>query len=274
MVSDGRHVVGIPPPTNALPRVTNRYPLATVPMPSPEQLTLPLSSPPDLNEVFRRVFLRLHIKSPLVSLDAAFYPYAGLRSTISVRNGEVKACISDVLAEASTLVLEALAEILLARIYRRRPSREAQECYLAYTLRPAVRSRIDTARRERGTKRLLPPRGRHYDLEEIFHRLNRRLFHGELAMPRLGWSRQRARTLLGHYDSGHSTIIVSRVLDSPEVPRYLVEFVVYHEMLHIRFPIERNGHRRILHSREFRAAEKKFPDYDRASRRMKHFSIS
>jgi len=53
-------------------------------------------------------------------------------------------------------VLEALAEILLARIFRRRPSREARECYLAYTFRPAIRSRIDAARRERGRKRLLP----------------------------------------------------------------------------------------------------------------------
>ena len=100
-----------------------------------------------------------------------------------MRNGAVKARVSDLLAEASPLVLEALAEILLARIFRRRPSREARECYLAYTFRPAIRSRIDAARRERGTKRLLPARGRHHDLEEIFHDLNRRLFQGEIPPP-------------------------------------------------------------------------------------------
>lgn len=234
-----------------------------------EQLVLPLA-PPDPTEIFRRVFSRLRIKSPIASIDARFHPFAGLRSTITVRNGALRARISDVLAEASPLVLEALAEILLSRIFRRRPSREASECYLAYTFRPAIRTRIDAARRERGTKRLLPPRGRTYDLEEIFHAVNQRFFRGEIPPSRLGWSHQNSRRILGHYDSGHATIIISRKLDSPAVPRYVVEYVVYHEMLHIRFPVERRGRRRVVHSREFREAEKKFPKYEQACRQLKH----
>lgn len=235
-----------------------------------QQLDLPLSPPADLSEIFRRVFSRLRIKSRVVTIGARFYPFAGLRSTVSLRDGVVKARVSDVLAEASPLVLEALAEILLARIFRRRPSREARECYLAYTLRPAIRTRIDTARRERGAKRLLPPRGRHYDLEEIFQRLNQRFFGGQIASCRLGWSPGNSRRILGHYDSGHGAIIISRKLDSPAVSRCLVEYVVYHEMLHIRFPVERQGHRRVIHSREFREAEKKFPDYELACRQIKN----
>jgi hypothetical protein len=119
-------------------------------MEPPEQMVLPLGAVLDLGEIFRRVFFRLRIKSPVISIAANFHPFAGLRSTISVRNGEVKARVSDVLAEASPVVLEAIAEILLARIFRRRPSREARECYLAYTLRQSTRTRIDAARRERG----------------------------------------------------------------------------------------------------------------------------
>ncbi|HTS69211.1 MAG TPA: SprT-like domain-containing protein [Terriglobia bacterium] len=235
-----------------------------------EQLTLPLAPSINLNDIFRRVFFRLRIKSPLVSVDARFHPFAGLRSTVAVRNGEVKARVSDLLAEASPLVLEGLAEILLARVFHRRPSREARECYLAYTFRPAMRVRIDAARRERGSKRLLPARGRYHDLDEIFQALNERFFQGQLPPCRLGWSHQNSRRLLGHYDSGHGTIIISRKLDAPEVPRYLVEYVVYHEMLHIRFPVERRGHRRVVHSREFREAERKFPKYDSACRQIKH----
>jgi hypothetical protein len=235
-----------------------------------EQLALPLAPPPDLTEIFRRVFSRLRIKSPIVSIGARFHPFAGLRSTITVRNGAVKARVSDLLEEASPLVLEALAEILLARIFRRRPSREARECYLAYTFRPAMRVRIDAARRERGSKRLLPARGGHHDLDEIFHGLNHRFFHGQIPPARLGWSHKNSHRILGHYDSGHGTIIVSRKLDSPSVPRYLVEYVVYHEMLHIRFPVERSGQRRVVHSREFREAEKNFPQYELACRQIKH----
>lgn len=239
-------------------------------MEQPEQLALPLGCAPDLNEVFHRVFSRLRIKSPVVSIAAKFHPFAGLRSTITVRNGVVKARVSDVLEDASPAVLEALAEILLTRIFRRRPSREARECYLAYTFRSSIRSRIDAARRERGTKRLLPARGRHHDLEEIFHDLNRRFFNGQVAKPRLGWSPQNSHRVLGHYDSGHRAITISRKLDSPSVPRYVVEYVVFHEMLHIRFPVERRGQRRVIHSREFREAEKKFPQYELACRQLKH----
>jgi len=235
-----------------------------------EQLNLPLGPPPDLSEVFRRVYSRLRIKSRVVSIGAKFHPFAGLRSTISLREGAIRASVSDVMVEASPLVLEALAEILLARIFRRRPSREARECYLAYTLRPATRSRTDAARHERSSKRLLPPGGRHYDLEEIFHALNQRFFAGQIFPQRLGWSRQGSRRVLGHYDSGHKTIVVSRTLDSPSVPRHVVEYVVFHEMLHIRFPVERRGQRRVIHSREFREAEKKFPHYDSACRQIKH----
>jgi hypothetical protein len=238
---------------------------------TPEQMVLPLTSPPGLSEVFQTVFRRLRIKTPVATIGAEFHPFPGLRSTISLRHGVITARISDVLAEASPLVLEALAEILLARLFRRRPSREARECYLAYTFRPGVRTRADTTQRERGSKRLLPARGICYDLEEIFHRLNRRFFDDRLPLPRLGWSYQRARTLLGHYDSGHATIIISRLLDSPKAPLYLVEYVVYHEMLHIQFPTERHGHRRVMHSREFRAAEKKFPQYELACKQLKRF---
>jgi hypothetical protein len=235
-----------------------------------EQLALPLATPIILSELFRRVFSRLRIKMPITSIDARFHPFAGLRSTVMVRNGALRARISDLLQDASPIVLEALAEILLARMFRRRPSREARECYLAHTFRPAIRTRIDAARRERGTKRLLPPRGRHHDLEAIFHELNHRFFRNEIPPCRLGWSRQYASRILGHYDSGHAAIMISRKLDSPSVPRYLVEYVVYHEMLHIKFPVERRGQRRIVHSREFREAEKKFPQFEAACRKLKH----
>jgi hypothetical protein len=236
----------------------------------PEQLSLPIAPPQDLREVFRRVYCRLGIKHLVPSFEAEYSPFAGLRSTIRFRDNHVEVRISDVLEPAPLMVLEALAEILLAQIFRRRPSREARECYLAYVFQPATRRRIDDARRRRGSKRLLPPQGRCHNLEEVFLDLNRRFFKPQLPPPRLGWSLKRSRTVLGHYDSAHATIIVSRAMDSPSVPRYLLEYLVYHEMLHMRFPVERQGHRRVLHSREFREAEKRFPKFEQARRKLRH----
>ena len=239
----------------------------------PEQLALPLDPAAGLDAVFRRVFRRLGLKRPMPEFHIEYRPFASLRSSIQLRGTGAIVQVADVLAGAPPLVNEALAEILVAQLFRRRPSREARACYLAYVYSPAVRHRIDEARRRRGRKHLLPPRGRNYDLEDIFDRLNRRFFAGELARPRLGWSTRRARSILGHYDSAHGVIIISRSFDSADVPRFLVEYLVFHEMLHIKYPVERDGHRRVVHSRAFREAERKFPHYERAHRRLKHASI-
>jgi hypothetical protein len=236
-----------------------------------EQMPLPLGISSGPVEIFRRVLRRLRIARPLASLRVEFRPFAGLRSTISLRNDHLEVCISDVLEDAPLLVLEALAEILLCKVYRRRASGEARECYLAYVLEPSVRHRIDRARRERSTKRLLPARGRWHNLEEIFQRLNQKFFNGELFVTRLGWSLQNSRTILGHYDAGHGMIVINRALDSPAAPTHLVEYLVFHEMLHMRFPVKRDGQRRVVHSYEFREAERKFPKYEEARKSLKHF---
>jgi hypothetical protein len=222
-----------------------------------------------LEGLFARVFHRLDMRRPMPDFRIEYRAFAGLRSSIRFRDNCAEIRISDVLAGAPPLVTEALAEILLTQIFRRRPSREARECYLAYVFSPPVRRRIDEARRRRGRKRMLPARGRHFDLQEIFSKLNRRFFAGGLAPARLGWSLKRSRAILGHYDSAHRTITISRWLDSPQVPRYLVEYLVFHEMLHARYPLERDGHRRVIHSREFRQAEKRFPHYEKARRQLK-----
>ena len=236
-----------------------------------EQMSLPLGASAEPVELFRRVSRRLDINFVPPILRVEFRPFAGLRSTIRLRKDHLEVCLSDVLQDASPLVLEALAEILLCKVYRRRASREARECYLAHILSPGIRQRIDQARRQRSAKRLLPARGCWHDLEEIFHRLNQRFFNGKLSATRLGWSLKRSQTTLGHYDAGHAVIVINRALDSPTVPAHLVEYLVFHEMLHIRFPVGRNGHRRVVHSREFHKAEREFPNYEEAKKSLKHF---
>jgi hypothetical protein len=237
-----------------------------IPLPYAQSAASPVA--PEI--AFERVFRRLSLRRLVPAFQVEFRAFAGLRSTILLRNNHARVRISDVLDEAPPLVFEALAEILLAQLFRRRPSREARECYMAYVFKPAVRRRIDEARRRRGYKRLLDPAGRHFDLEEIFDDLNRRFFRSKFSRPRLGWTPRRSRTILGHYDSAHRTISVSRWLDSPSVPRYLVEYLVFHEMLHMRHPVIRRGHRRIIHSPQFLAEEKKFPQYEQVRRRLKH----
>ncbi len=235
-------------------------------IPNPESRT---PAGVDAEEIFARVFRRLGVRRPAPDFRVEYRAFAGLRSTIRWRGNVARVCISDLLAEASPIVLEALAEILLTQLLRRQPSREARECYMACVMSPAMRRRADEVRRARGFKLLRPAQGQHFNLEQIFEQLNQRYFRGELSVTRLGWSLRRSRTLLGHYDSAHRTITISRRLDSPSVPRYLIEYLVFHEMLHLRYPVERRGHRRVVHSKAFQEAEKRFPKYEQARRRLK-----
>lgn len=89
--------------------------------------------------------------------------------------------------------------------------------------------------------------------------LNSRFFHGLMARPRMSWSQSKTRRILGHYDPAHNAIIISRVFDDARVPRYVLEYIVYHEMLHLKHPVKLRGSRRCVHSAEFQAEEKLFP---------------
>ncbi|MGH9446640.1 MAG: SprT-like domain-containing protein, partial [Terriglobia bacterium] len=235
----------------------------------PDQLQLPFGAPERAVDIFARVFRRLHPRKPMPAFQVEYCEWAQLRSTIRVREAGIEVRISDILLGVSPAVLEALAEILLSRLDRQPPSRDARACYLSCVLSPAIRQRAEAVRRTRGFKLMLPARGKQFNLDEIFADLNAKLFKGLLPRVNLGWSMKRSRTILGHHDPAHGAITISRILDSPRAPRALVEFIVYHEMLHVHFPVERNHHRRIIHSREFHEAEKRFPEYDRARRLLR-----
>jgi predicted metal-dependent hydrolase len=108
-----------------------------------------------------------------------------------------------------------------------------------------------------------------WDLEEVFESLNRRFFHGLLGRPTLTWSAHVAKRMLGHYDSAHNTIVVSRVFDRPGTPRYAIEYLLYHEMLHLKHPVRVRAGRRCVHSREFQAEERLFPEHEQAREYLK-----
>jgi predicted metal-dependent hydrolase len=128
-----------------------------------------------------------------------------------------------------------------------------------------VVSKAHLVRQIRGRKRLDSPQGRIYDLEAVFEDLNRRFFHGLLGRPRMSWSPTKTRRILGHYDPAHNAIVISRIFDHFSVPRYAVEYIVYHEMLHLKHPVRLRGSRRCVHSAEFQAEEKLFPQLEQAN---------
>ena len=77
--------------------------------------------------------------------------------------------------------------------------------------------------------------------------------------------RTRSRRILGRYDSTHHTVFISLLFDSPRVPDFVIDYVLYHELLHIRHPSRAGDCRLINHTPDFRAEERKFKDYKKAT---------
>jgi predicted metal-dependent hydrolase len=219
--------------------------------------------------IFARVFRALKPRTPLPEIALEFKRYANANANIRLAGSRLTIRLSDVFDGAPATVLEALAYILLGKLYRKQIPELYNYRYRRFLNRADMRQHLHAVRRERGRKHVSGPQGQHYNLEEIFEKLNFQYFHGLMARPQLGWSRTRSRTLLGHYDPSHHAIILSSILDHENVPQLAVEYVMYHEMLHLRHPAEHRGARRCVHTKEFREAEKSFLGLAEAKRMLK-----
>ena len=217
-----------------------------------------------LNSYFADAFRQVTKRSEPPEIQVTFYPFAGLNHTIRIRRQRIYVRVSDLLREAPPQVQRALAFILIAKLFRKRVSAEHQALYRQYTYLPQVVRASELARRERGRKQLTGAAGRFYNLERMFASLNRRYFDNQLPKPALSWSQRRTRRILGHHDHIHDAIVISRSLDVPEVPEFLVEYVLYHEMLHVKHRPRIISGRRINHHAAFRADERRFAYYAEA----------
>jgi hypothetical protein len=161
-------------------------------------------------------------------------------------------------------VLHAIAHILLAKLYKMPIDPTHNLRYKRFASSAAVTRQTELVRSARGNKRFSGPEGRFYHLEEVFDSLNTRFFGGLLGRPELTWSEHMAKRSLGHYDAAHNTIVVSRVFDRPSSPRYAIEYLLYHEMLHLKHPVKMRGVRRCVHPRAFKDEEAQFPQLKEA----------
>jgi len=220
-------------------------------------------------EVFARVFSELKPRTPAPPVRVEFCKFANANSSARWDEAGLRIRITDVLEGAPSQILEALAHILLSKLLRRPAPKAYAERYRRYLNRKEMRRSLQLVKQTRGRKFISGPKGAYYDLETIFEELNLAYFHGLMARPLLGWSRRPSRAMLGHYDPSHNAIVLSKLLDNAAIPRLAAEYVLFHEMLHLRFPVEHRGARRCVHTREFKQAEKQFVALKQAKELLK-----
>lgn len=117
-----------------------------------------------------------------------------------------------------------------------------------------------------------PEQGRHFNLREIFDKLNARYFRKRLKGYQIVWGRRRkelpsCEIVFGTIQEEDRIIRINPLLDRSFIPRWFVEYVVYHEMCHAVVP-DRYGPsgKRIIHHEGFYEVERKFHWFKRAKR--------
>jgi hypothetical protein len=220
----------------------------------------------EVNQYFVDAFRQLAGNRPVPAIEVRFYPYAGLHHTIRLRSGRVFVRLSDICKDTSPTVLRALAFLLVARLLGKRIPDVHNRVYQDYSVTPDVMRASDLARRRRGRKFISSAQGEVYNLEKMFAKLNRRHFDSELKKPTLTWSQRRTRNILGHHDRVYDTVTISKTLDSRDVPEWFVEYILYHELLHMKHPARLINGRRYYHTSAFRNDERRFPHYEEAQK--------
>lgn len=227
----------------------------------------------NLEGIYRDAYREILGKVPLSIREFrfVFYPYRDVRAKIEFSAGALTVRMARVLEDMSEDLHRALALILLGKLERKGYPREAERRFDAYVRSDHIRGRVAEQEKNR------PPRrkphygiqGARHNLLEVFDRINRDYFGGRLKQPPLSWTRTASRRRLGYVD-GKGRVYISRVLDRPSTPGYAMDFIMYHELLHLVIPSEKKGRRTYHHTRAFREAEKRFKHYSKARKWMGH----
>ncbi len=204
------------------------------------------------------------IKTPDVKVE--FYPYVNINSRIKSNDGTVYVRIAELLNNAPIEIHKALAHILVAKLLRRKVPKNARKKYREFVSNENFQVKAIANKRKKGRKIITTAKGDIYNLEKNFGQLNLIYLQNKIPTPTLSWSQRKTYRRLGHHDPIHDTIIISRSLDDENVPKYVVEYIVYHEMLHIKHPVKTRNGRRCIHGPIFKRDEEKFLYFEKAEK--------
>ena len=197
-----------------------------------------------VEQIYLRILRELRPKTVVPEVSILHCKFVNANSSVRLSNSKLLVKLPDILEGAPASVTEALARILLGKLFRKPAAAAYVHRYRLYLNRKDIRRNIQLLRQQRGRKHLSGPKGQIFNLTAVFEKLNAEYFNGLMGQPELGWSLRRSRTMLGHFDPSHNAIIISRIFDEKTVPEIALEYVMFHEMLHLQFPVDHSGLRR------------------------------
>lgn len=103
------------------------------------------------------------------------------------------------------------------------------------------------------------------ELLESFNRMNDQFFIGMVERPNLIWGKDSFRTM-GTYCFKSDTIRMSTVLR--DVDQEILDYVMYHEMLHKVHKFRRSGKKTYYHDKKFNEAEAIYPNQEKIEKKL------
>ncbi|MBF0537124.1 MAG: DUF45 domain-containing protein [Nitrospirae bacterium] len=136
-------------------------------------------------------------------------------------------------------------------------------------IRQYIRNNSDRIKKTVNRKIVTTHQGIHYNLLDAYNKINEQYFSGSISAI-ITWGKRslkrHVRTRrLGSYHCPSNVIRINPILDSPTIPQYVLEYVVYHEMLHTKINIAPGNGKRRIHTTEFKQQEILFRGYSRAT---------
>ncbi len=230
-----------------------------------------LSDPDNLDEhldALQRVNLYLPRYKSQVSkktIDFAFYHLGSLYKITENSSGK-NITVQESFIHAPDKILTAIIE----NAFSKQPS-SSRQIIRDYTFTPeyqAARTRLEYIH--------VPPgsyaQGFAHQLDLSFKRVNQQYFHDNLSRPHLIWSSRLTFRKFGHYQWDIDTVMISQTLDNHHVPEYVVDYVMYHELLHKKLGIRKVNDRRFSHTNNFRDEEQKFIKFEQAKKYLNRIS--
>jgi hypothetical protein len=115
--------------------------------------------------------------------------------------------------------------------------------------------------------------GEFHNLGASFERVNAEFFEERMPRPHLAWSRTLTGRKFGHYNFLRDSIIISRTLDDAAIPLFLIDYILYHELLHKHHGLQWTDSTARAHTAEFYRDERKFPRYDEADELLRSLAM-
>jgi hypothetical protein len=221
------------------------------------QLALDLFPPPSFDELL----LQRQIKD--VSVSASRRLRRGWQVTVHPKTGARRLTVPAFLADAPRDIKNAVIDWALLPLRCRGQLQRRRKKNLERLIFGHIASTgMETHNRSMVDPAAYPTQGRIYDLKEVFDSLNSRFFSNTIASY-VRWGRHPLRSFQSNKRGPdriqYNLITIGALYNGQNVPRYAIEGIMFHEMLHIAFPPVVSGARNVIHGPWFKQRERSSP---------------